>query len=432
LAETGDIAGLAARRAAAGLVAAVTAQGRPLDAAAEAAEGPLAGLPPAGRARALRLAAQVLRQAGRLDARLAPFLAKPPPAAVLWVLRLAALELAEGEAPHGVVNAAVALLGETGRTARHAGLANAVLRRLAEVPPAPLTRQPPPRLPPWLRGPLVAAWGGAAVGRIEGVQAGDPPLDLTPNPARPVPPPAGAEVLPTGGWRLADPGQVSALPGHAEGGFWVQDAAAALAVPLLAPQPGERVIDLCAAPGGKTLQLAAAGARVTAVDLSAPRLERLAANLSRCGLAAEVVVADARDWAPAVPADAVLLDAPCSATGTIRRHPDLPWLRRDAGLPALVALQAALIDRALGFLRPGGRLVFCTCSLLPSEGEAQLAAALARHPSLVVERPALPGLDPAWITRAGAIRTRPDYWAARGGIDGFFIVRLRAGGGVPT
>jgi 16S rRNA (cytosine967-C5)-methyltransferase len=275
----------------------------------------------------------------------------------------------------------------------------------------------------WLRQTLVRAWGREAVSAIEAVQAGVPPLDLTVRPgAGPLP---EGEVLATGSLRLTEAGQITALPGYAEGAWWVQDAAAALPVRLLDPKAGERVLDLCAAPGGKTLQLAAAGAEVTALDISGPRLGRLRENLARTGLTAEVVVADALHWQPPAPFDAVLLDAPCSATGTIRRHPDLPFVKDGSDLPGLTELQSALIDRALGFVKPGGRMVYCTCSLLPEEGEAQLEAALMRHPELTVEAPDMPGIDPGWITPQGALRLRPDYWAGRGGMDGFFIVSLR-------
>ena len=157
-------------------------------------------------------------------------------------------------------------------------------------------------------------------------------------------------------------------------------------------------------------------------------MARLRDNLARTGLAAEIVTADALHWTPSAPFGAVLLDAPCSATGTLRRHPDLPFVKDGSDLPALVDLQARLLDRALGFLAPGGRVVFCTCSLLPEEGEAQIVAALSRHPGLVVERPDLPGVDPGWITPEGGLRLRPDYWADRGGMDGFYMVRLRRGG----
>jgi len=306
------------------------------------------------------------------------------------------------------------------KTAHLAGLVNAVLRA---VPEGPLEGMQ--KLPRWLRQPLVHQWGREVVAGIEAVHAADPPLDLTLRPGMEAP---EGEALPTGSLRLASAGQVSALPGYGAGGWWVQDAAAALPARLLDVRPGERVLDLCAAPGGKTLQLAAAGASVLALDVSEVRLARLRENLVRAGLTAEVVAADALDWQPGEAFDAILLDAPCSATGTIRRHPELPFVKDGSDLPGLVALQAQLIDRALGWLRPGGRLVFATCSLLPEEGEGQLAGALARHPGLVVERVDLPGVDPAWWTEAGGLRTRPDHWAARGGMDGFFMARLRAAG----
>jgi 16S rRNA (cytosine967-C5)-methyltransferase len=198
-----------------------------------------------------------------------------------------------------------------------------------------------------------------------------------------------------------------------------------MAVPLLAPQAGEAVLDLCAAPGGKTMQLAAAGAEVTAVDASAARMERLADNLARTRLSARMVTADLMEWQPEGPQTAILLDAPCSATGTIRRHPELPLIRDGSEIAGLAELQARLIDRALSWLAPGGRMVFATCSLLPEEGEAQVAALLSRHADVAVERPDLPWIDPAWITPDGGLRLRPDYW---GGMDGFFMVRLRRRG----
>lgn len=398
-----------------------------LDEAAEDPGGPLAGLPPQDRARATRLAATVLRHLERADKVLAPHLRKMPPRAVRNALRLAVVEMAvEGAAPHGAVNAAVEVVRHGHRTEPFVGLTNAVLRKVA-AEETPFARLPPPRLPQWLRQPLFAVWGRKAVEAIEAVQMAEPPLDLTLKPGAVVQI-DGAELLPTGSLRLAAPGQITALPGYAEGAWWVQDAAAALAARVLDVRAGERVLDLCAAPGGKTMQMAAAGAEVTAVDISGPRLARLRENLNRCGLTATVVTADVLHWTPDAPADAVLLDAPCSATGTIRRHPDLPHVKSEGDLPDLIALQAALIDRAAGFLRPGGRLVFCTCSLLPDEGEGQLDAALSRHPGLAVERPDLPGVDPAWITATGGLRLRPDYWADRGGMDGFFIARLRRTG----
>jgi 16S rRNA (cytosine967-C5)-methyltransferase len=221
-----------------------------------------------------------------------------------------------------------------------------------------------------------------------------------------------------------DAGQVSTLPGYAEGHWWVQDAAAALAVPMLGDVRGLRVLDLCAAPGGKTLQLAAGGADVTALDISGPRMARVAENLARTGLAAQLVTADALHWEPDALFDAVLLDAPCSATGTIRRHPDLPFIKDGSEIPGLVTLQAHLLDRALTFLKPGGRLVYVTCSLLPDEGEAQLTAALQRHPDLRVIHPVLSGVPAGWTSPEGGLRLRPDYWADQGGMDGFFMACL--------
>jgi 16S rRNA (cytosine967-C5)-methyltransferase len=376
------------------------------------------GLAPADRARALRLAETVLRHLAPADTLLDKHLRKSPPLTVRNTLRLAVVERAQGAPAHGVVNAAVEITRQGGkRTAHLAGLVNAVLRAL----PDPITL-PTQKLPRWLRQPLVHTYGRDITTAIESVQAQEPPLDLTLRPGFPTP---EGDLLPTGSLRLRAPGQLSTLPGYAEGGWWVQDAAAALPAKLLQPQPGERILDLCAAPGGKTLQLAASGAEVTALDISGPRMARLQANLARTGLGATLVITDALHWQPEAPFDAILLDAPCSATGTIRRHPDLPFVKDGSDLPTLVTLQSTLIDRALGWLKPGGRLVFSTCSLLPDEGEAQLAATLQRHPTLTVERPDLPGLDPAWWTPEGALRLRPDYWADRGGMDGFFLACLR-------
>ena len=371
------------------------------------------------RARAERLAAQVLRQLDRIDRVLKPLLRKAPPLAVLNILRLAVWERADGAAAHGVVNEAVTLARRGKRTTHLSGLVNAVLRALPD--PVDLSALPAPQMPRWIRQPLVHAYGREAVSAIEAVQAMAPPVDITPK-AKAAAVPEG-ERLPSGTVRLTSGGQITQLPGYATGDWWVQDVAAAMAVRLMAPQPGERVLDVCAAPGGKTLQLADAGAVVTALDISGPRMARVQENLARTGLKAELVVADALHWTPDAAFDAILLDAPCSATGTLRRHPDLPFIKDGSEVEGLVALQAALLDRALGWLKPGGRLVYCTCSLLPAEGEAQLAAALQRHPGLRVQSPVAPWIDPAWITPEGAVRLRPDYW---GGMDGFFIATLIA------
>jgi 16S rRNA (cytosine967-C5)-methyltransferase len=408
--------GVTARAAAVAILDGVLGEGRMLS----DFEG--AGLAPADRARALRLAQTVLRHLEQADRVLDRHLRKAPPLTARNVLRLAVLELSQSAPAHGVVNAGVEILRSGKRTAHLAGLANAVLRALPEGDP--LANLPPQRMPRWLRQPLVHAWGREVVTAIEAVQALEPPLDLTLRPGFPAP---EGEALPTGSLRLASFGQISNLPGYVEGGWWVQDAAAALPARLLDARPGERVLDLCAAPGGKTLQLAAAGAEVTALDISSARMARVEENLARSGLRARTVVADGLDWQPDAPFDAILLDAPCSATGTIRRHPDLPFVKDGSEVAGLVELQAQLLDRALGWLKPGGRLVFVTCSLLPEEGEGQLERALALHPGLAVERMDLPGVEPGWWTNAGGLRLRPDYWADRGGLDGFFMARMRVG-----
>ncbi|SDK54139.1 RsmB/NOP family class I SAM-dependent RNA methyltransferase [Aliiruegeria lutimaris] len=377
------------------------------------------------RARAARLARTTLRLAGRADAAMKPFLQRPPRPGIQALLRLAVVELlAEGEAPHGVVNAAVTLAKR--EHAKAAPMVNAVLRRVVENGQGGWDKTQPQRLPNWLRGRLGATYGNARVSRMEAAFEATPPLDLTPKSESATLP--DGEMLPTGTLRLAKAGQVSALPGFETGDWWVQDAAAALPARLLAAKPGERVLDLCAAPGGKTLQLAASGADVTALDISEARLERLHENLARTGLTANVVGADALEWQPEAPFDAILFDAPCSATGTIRRHPDLPFAKDGAGVKPLFALQAQMIDRAVALLSPGGRLVFCTCSLLPEEGEKQLEAMLERHPVLSPDQAAidaLAGFEPDWQAAPGALRTTPEMWPERGGLDGFFIAALR-------
>jgi 16S rRNA (cytosine967-C5)-methyltransferase len=406
---------LSARMGALRLLAHVLRDGRMLSDGASGLEGPAA-------ARALRLAGLTLRHMGRADAMLKARMARQPAARVRDILRLAVVEMFEdAAAPHGVVNDAVAMARSSPRSVKQAGLVNAVLRDAASAR-AEWDALPPPTLPPWLRAPLGKTWGQDRLRAIEAAHLRGAPLDLTPKPGATV---AGAEVLPTGSLRLPG-GQVRTLPGFETGEWWVQDAAAAVPVRVLGDVAGLRVLDLCAAPGGKTMQLAAAGARVTALDVSAARLKRVRENLARTGLAAEVVVADALEWSPEAPFDAVLLDAPCTATGTIRRHPDLPHLRSARDVEALTRLQFRLLDRALGFVRPGGAVVFCTCSLLPVEGEHQVRAALKRHPGLAAEtlEPAAHGLPEAAASEQG-LRLLPDLWAERGGMDGFFIARLR-------
>jgi len=403
------------RAAAFDLLTAVLDQRRPLDEALQA-------LPPTearDRAAAHRLAAVVLRRLGTLDAVLEPFLKKAPPVPVRHVLRLGTAGLLLlGTPSHAAVATAVALVRARGLTP-FAGLVNAVMRRVATLPD-PLGDLDGPRLdtPAW----LWASWGALARPIAQAHQA-IPPLDVTLRPGATVP--EFGQHLPTGSVRFPPGTRVTELPGFADGAFWVQDAAAALPARLLAARPDERVADLCAAPGGKTAQLAAAGARVTAVERDSVRLGRLRENLARWGLQAETVLADATVWKPAELFDAILLDAPCSATGTIRRHPDVPRLKRPRDVTAMTAVQDRLLDAAAAMLRPGGRLVYSVCSLQPEEGIPRIEAASAggrlRHDRFTEAE--LADL-PESRTPDGCLRTHPALWAERGSMDGFFAARL--------
>ena len=394
------------------------------------AAGVLDKLDPADRARAQRLATETLRGLERADRVLHKHLQKNPPLMVRNVLRVGTVELCQGAAAHGVVNAMVELVSGHKRYGKMKGLTNAVLRKVAATGPEAWEALRAPRMPKWLRNPLANAWGNEAMGVIEIAHFAGAPLDLTPRDGDPAALAArvGGSVLPTGSVRLADAGQVSTMDGYSEGAWWVQDAAAAVPARVLAPAKGEKVLDLCAAPGGKTMQLAAMGSDVTAVDISRPRLARVEENLARVGLTADVQVSDALMLTGTY--DAILLDAPCSATGTIRRHPDLPHAKDGSEFGELIDLQARILDHAWTLLKPGGRLVFCTCSLLPDEGEVQIDEALGRHADMSVTREALniEGIDPAWITDEGGLRLRPDYWPELGGMDGFYIAALTKAG----
>ncbi|WP_439551533.1 RsmB/NOP family class I SAM-dependent RNA methyltransferase [Falsiroseomonas sp.] len=408
--------GVLTRNAALALLAAVFERRRPIE---EALDALPAALEARDRGAAHRIAAAVLRRAGSLDAVLEPFLRREPPPVVRAALRMGAAELLLlGTPAHAAVAATVEVVPRP-----FAGLVNAVLRKVAAE--GSLEGLDAERLdtPPWLWSTWHAAYGPAvrAIARAHQVPA---PLDISLKPG--ATPPEGAVELPTGSWRLPAGTRAADLPGLAEGHFWVQDAAAALPAKLLAVKPGERVADLCAAPGGKTAQLSAAGAAVTAVERDPRRAARLRENLARLGLDAVVLETDAATWQPdGAGFDAVLLDAPCSATGIIRRHPDIPHLKRVADITALAETQARLLEQAIRLLRPGGRLVLATCSLQPEEGEAHLARAealgLVADP---IQPSELPGLEEA-ITARGTLRTRPDLWADRGGLDGFFAARFR-------
>ncbi|QFT74373.1 RsmB/NOP family class I SAM-dependent RNA methyltransferase [Ruegeria sp. THAF33] len=409
----------AARRSAIYLLDQVLGEGRLL--AECLAAGAVDRLEPEDRARAQRLALETLRGLERADRLLANHLNRTPALTVHNALRLGAVELCNGEAAHGVVNSMVEIVSRSRKHGRLKGLVNAVLRKVAAEGPEAWPKMRVPRLPDWLREPLIAAWGADAVTGIEQAHFAGAPLDLTLKPGAEGP---SGEILPTGSVRLHDAGQVSTLPGYKAGDWWVQDAAAALPVRVLAPKAGQKVLDLCAAPGGKTMQLAAAGADVTALDVSDSRMERVRENLARTGLRAKVIVGDALEHEDRY--DAILLDAPCSATGTIRRHPDLPFAKDGSEFGGLIELQSRMLAHAWGLLKPGGRLVYCTCSLLPDEGEVQVEEALDMYADMSVDRDALnvPGVETDWITEEGGLRLRPDYWPDRGGMDGFYVACL--------
>lgn len=412
--------GLAARRAAVRMLWDVLEEQKQLS---ELIEG-LDRLSPSDRARAQRLATETLRHLGRCDILLDQHLKQRPPIAALNILRLAVVELClDKSAPHGVVDSAVTIMRKVSKARQYTGLANAVLRKVAQNGPGQWDALPAPELRKWLRRRLIHIFDQDTVGRIEAAHAKGAPVDLvlkTPEAAEAL----NGVLLPTGAFRLRGKPQISELPGYADGHFWVQDAAAQLPVQLLAPQKTERVLDLCAAPGGKTLQLSNAGANVTALDVSKARLKRVGENLERTKLKAELVAANALSWEPETPFDAVLLDAPCSATGTIRRHPDLPFAKNGRDLDQLFQLQSDLIDRAVSFLKPGGRLVYCTCSLLTEEGERQTKAALERL-DLEVIPSQVTGVPSEWYLPDGGIRTRPDLWPEYGGLDGFYMIAFR-------
>jgi len=426
-----DFPPLASRHVALDVLIACLDKGQPLDEALARHEG-FAGLDPRDRAFVRLLLATTLRRLGEIDLVLAALVAKPlegPNAAGRQVLRLGAAQLLFlGTAPHAAVDTSVRVM-EDAHLPHLKGLANAVLRRISREGVTILGDRDPARLntPQWLWQSWADAYGEEATRGIASAHLIEAPLDLTVRSN--VEFWAGqleAEVLPTGTLRRSGSGHIAELPGFAEGAWWVQDAAATLPVRLMGDVAGKRVADLCAAPGGKTMQLCAAGASVTAVDISARRMVRVGENLARAGLAADLVTADASKWVAAEKFDAILLDAPCSGTGTLRRHPDIAWLKDEEDVRRLTLAQDRLLLHALDQLNPGGMLLYAVCSLQEDEGPARIEALLGREPRLrrVPVQPAeLPGLENA-ITREGDVRTLPSMWPERGGLDGFYIARL--------
>ncbi|MDF2493575.1 MAG: SAM-dependent methyltransferase [Sphingomonas sp.] len=409
-----DPPGTAPRRAALRLLDAVLRRGEPLESALPQATRGLEG---ADRGLAHAIAAETLRRLPDLDSLIdsATRQVLPEDAKARTALRIALVQtLALGTPPHAAIATVLPLVDSGPRKLVH-GVFGALTRGGATLPETPT-------LPPVIADRWGTAWGEATVAAAARAIAVPPPLDLTlASPAALAP--EGDHLAPDQR-RVRDAAPVAKLPGFAEGDWWVQDVAASLPARLIGRGPG-RALDLCAAPGGKTMQLAAAGWDVTALEISPTRAARLHENLTRTKLPATVVIADAMDWVPAEPVDALLLDAPCSATGIFRRHPDVLYRAHPRIIADMAALQAQLLDRAADWVRPGGRLVYATCSLEREEGEEQLERFLAEHPDYAIEAPR-PGELPDGVNAeaAGYVRTLPGTLEEAGGCDGFFIVRL--------
>jgi 16S rRNA (cytosine967-C5)-methyltransferase len=413
-----------ARQAALDLITAALARKAGLESALEA--GRFAGLSPQDRGFARALVMAALRHLGPIDRALTARLEREPPETVRMILRLGAAQLFYLDTPaYAAVDSSVALADASNGTRGFKALINAVLRRLGrDGAPAD---DPVVLAPPWLFARWRAAYGEADALAIAGVIAAEPATDVTPrdpSEAAALAEALEAEPLPGGSLRRAGRGRVEEWPGFAEGRWWVQDAAAAIPARLLAARAGEHVLDLCAAPGGKTLQLVTAGATVTALDRSGARLRRLTEALARTKLTAETVVADAETWDDARDFDAVLLDAPCTSTGTFRRNPDVLWTLGPRDIAKLAEVQSRLLDAAAARVKPGGRLIYCVCSLEPEEGEAQVRAFLKRHADFATAPadPAACGAPAASLTAEGWLRILPHH--LEGGLDGFFIAAL--------
>src|SRR5712675_539135 len=434
-----EVPGLAARRIAADILDGVLHKHRTLDDQLDggAVHPALKSLADRDRALMRRLVATILRRLGTLGHLLSRLLDRGVPTdapRAQSALLIGAAQILWMDVPdHAAVDLSVRLVQSDRRAAKYAGLVNAVLRRCAREgqPLIDEVKSQTLDVPPWLLMRWIAQYGETVAHDIALAISHEPSLDITvKSDAAQWATRLHGEVLPTGTVRTLLQGPVTMLPGFAEGEWWVQDAAAALPVRLFGDVAGKTIADLCAAPGGKTAQLVQAGATVTAIDRSPARVARLRDNLARLSLPAETVVADAVEWPGGAGFDGILVDAPCSSTGTIRRHPDIAWLRQEADIAPLVALQKRLLQKAAGLLKPGGTLVYCSCSLEPEEGEQAISALLASEPAMRrVPIAASEVADLAEIvTPAGDLRTLPCHLPhldpRLGGLDGFYAARL--------
>jgi 16S rRNA (cytosine967-C5)-methyltransferase len=409
-----EVEGLGARRAALNVLDAVLRQGRTLDAASQKIK-----LPPQDAALAVAIAGETLRRLPDLDALIDSATRQnlPDDSKARMVLRLALAQKAGlGTPDHALVATALPLVDGGPRRLVH-GVLGTLLRKGVALPEAPT-------LPPEVEERWHQAWGEEAVLAARRAIGHRPPLDLgfaSDEAAQAYP--LGQSLAPRHR-RIEHAGNVTELPGFGDGGWWVQDLASSLPARLI-PAGGADVLDLCAAPGGKSMQLASAGHGVTAVDRSESRLARLADNLARTGLQARLVTADALEWSPPRTFDGILLDAPCSATGTFRRHPEVLYRARPRIIAESAELQARLLDRAAAMLNPGGTLVYAVCSLEPPEGEEIISAFLGQHPGFAIDPPK-PGELPDGVTPApeGWVRVLPGLLEGEGGLDGFFVARL--------
>ena len=421
-----QVQGLAARQLAWALVDGALSHHRPFSAIDSASA---AAMSEVDRAFGMRIARSTLRHLSRSDAVLAPLLKRDPPLPVMNAMRICVNELhAEASAPHAAVHLAVTLVKETVRARHLVGLANAVLRKAADGDARQRWRDAkPPPLPDWMRKQM-RGHSDSVIAAIERAHECRPPIDITVRDGRDgkeLDAIEGAVRLPTGTIRLP-PGQpISGLPGYAAGTMWVQDAAASLPVRMLGELTGRRVLDMCAAPGGKAMQCAAAGAQVTMLDISERRLTQLRENFRRVGLDGEVICCDATQWNTERRFDVVMIDAPCTASGTLRKNPDIAHVKRSKrDFARLSALQMSLLARAATLIAEDGIILYSVCSLLPQEG-ADILERAAQF-GLRTVPPANPptGIDMRWYVD-GAIRTRPDHWPQLGGLDGFFMATLR-------